>query len=147
MNRDALLATLIGLGLGLVITGALILTPSLLRLLPKITLPKVAVSMPKSAKTPAPRPTPAAFGLTVDSPLPNAIEHKTDLIVSGTTGAGATVVVQGLTDDDVTVVGKDGKYVGKITLSEGKNTVTVTSYGKDKQKGTSVVVYYTPESL
>jgi hypothetical protein len=147
MNKDALLATLIGFGIGLLITGLLLLGPNLTKFLPKIKLPAITLSQPKQKSPITATPTPSQFGVTIDSPLAEAIETSTDLLVSGTTTSGSTVVIAGPVDDTTVVAQTDGKYAGKITLTEGKNDIIVTTYNKTKQASQTVTVYYTPESL
>jgi hypothetical protein len=147
MNKDALLATLIGFGIGLLITGLLLLGPNLTKFLPKIKLPTISFSQTKQKSTPTPTPMPSQFGITIDSPLAEAIENTTDLLVTGTTSPGSTVVIAGSVDDTAVVAQADGKYAGKITLAEGKNDIIVTTYNKSKQANQSISVYYTPESL
>ncbi|MFZ5845259.1 MAG: hypothetical protein ACOY0S_02210 [Patescibacteria group bacterium] len=148
MNRDAILATLIGFGIGLVITGILVLSPNLTKKLGPLSLPKITFSLPqlkpKSSPTPTPTPPPA---LTLDSPLPEAVENKAELLVSGKTSSGAIVVIQGPQDEDVTLVKEDGKYAGKVTLLEGKNEIMVTGYISGKPLKQTVTVFYTPEEF
>lgn len=145
MNKDALLATLIGFGIGLCITGIFLLGPSVIKSMPKLTLPKISLQQknPKTQNTPT--PTPIKQFVTIDSPLPDAIEVKSDLLVSGTTNSNATVVVQGQTNEDIVVVKEDGKYAGKVTLVEGKNDITATSYLNGMPVSQSVTVYFTEE--
>lgn len=143
MNKDALLATLIGFGIGLLITGLLLVGPNILKMLPTVHLP----SFSSSQKGPTPTPAPKEFSVTIESPLPDAIENATDLLVSGTTAAGATVVIAGPADETVVAVKDDGKFAGKVTLVEGKNDIVVAAYSGDKQTTTTTTVYYTPESL
>ncbi len=145
MNRDALLATLIGLGLGLLMTGILILGPGLLKYLPHINFSSFFVT--KNNTEPTPTPTPSQFAVTIGSPLPEAIAESASLVVSGSTFPKSTVVVSGPVDDDVVVVPDDGKYAGKVTLVEGRNDITVTSYLNQKQTAAHVTVYYTKETL
>lgn len=148
MNKDAILATVIGLVLGLAIAGAFIFGPSLVKALPKITLP--TISLPKTAPktTPQPTTTPKAFGVTITAPLPDAIEPKDDVMVSGNTEAGTTVVIGGPLDEDVVIAGTDGAYAGRVTAVEGKNDITVTAYGTEgKQAQSTVTIYYTQESF
>lgn len=140
MNKDALLATLIGFGIGLLITGLLLVGPNITKALPKIKLPT-------TASTPTPTPTPSQFTVTIESPLAEAIENSTDLLVSGVTSPGSTIVVAGSVDETAVVAQADGKYAGKVTLTEGKNDIIVTSYQQTKQANQTVTVYYTPESL
>lgn len=148
MNKDAILATIIGLVLGLAIAGIFIFGPSLLKAVPKITFP--TFSFPKTAqKSPTQPPSvPKVFGVTINAPLPDAVEPKESVVVSGVTQTGATVLIQGPTDEDVVTAGADGAYAGQITASEGKNDITVTAYGTEgKQAQSSVTIFYTQENF
>lgn len=149
MNKDAILATLIGFGIGLVITGLLLLGPNITKALPKIHLPALSVSQSKQKpiNTPTAETTPSQFAISIESPLAEAIENSTDLLVSGVTSPGATVVIAGPVDDTAVIAQTDGKYAGKVTLTEGKNDIIVTSYQQTKQVNQTITVYYTPESL
>src|SRR5574341_2314436 len=119
MNKDALLATIIGFGIGLVITGGLLLGPTISKGLPKFSLPKF--NLPQLTKQPT-QPTPAnqpkELAVTITSPLAEAIEPNDSLLVSGTTFPDSLVVVQGETDEDVVKTNGDGGYAGKVSLSE-----------------------------
>ena len=154
MNKDALFATLIGLGIGLLLTGIILVGPNIAKSLPaikwptisKITLP--SFSFPKKA-TPTPANTaeqPTKHVITIDSPLDGSIEDKDAVLISGVTSKQSTVIIQGLIDESVTAVNGDGKYAGKITLVEGKNDITVTSFTEQKEQATkNITVFYTPE--
>lgn len=148
MNRDALLATLIGFGIGLVITGLLILGPNMVKSFPKISLPQI--SLPKAQPKTQPTPTPKKQQpLTIDSPLPEAIENKSNELVSGVTTPKAVVVVAGPVDETVVSANEEGKYAGSVALVEGKNDLIVTSYvqGETNVQTAKVTVFYTPEEL
>ncbi len=148
MNRDALLASLIGFGIGLLITGALLVGPNLIKGFPHITLPKIAFLQKNSASpTPTPSPTPAPVSFTITSPVADAIVTSSDLLVSGTAPTAAIVIVAGPLDEDVMVVKDDGKYAGKISLTEGKNDVTVTSFINGKGTMQTVTIFYTKGNL
>lgn len=145
MNKDALLATLIGFGIGLCITGIFLLGPGIIKSMPKFTLPNISLPKKNPNTQMTPTPTPEKQFVTIDSPLPDAIEVKSDLLVSGTTNSNATVVVQGHSNEDIVVVKEDGKYAGKVTLVEGKNDITTTSYLNGMPVSQSVTVYFTEE--
>lgn len=145
MNKDAILATIIGFVVGLLITGLLLVGPKLLSYLPKITLP--TITMPTRGGTPTATLAPSEFGVTIDSPLAESIETTDTLLVSGTSLAGSTIVIQTDADDEVVLAKGDGKYAGKITLVEGKNELSVTSYLKDKQATQKRTIYFTPEEF
>lgn len=149
MNKDAILATTIGLLLGLMIAGAFIFGPGIVRALPKFTLPSFSIPKPSSPNPPQPTSAPKEFTVTISAPLPDAVEPKKDVVVSGLTARGATVVIQGPTDEDIVIAGEDGAYAGRITATEGKNEITVTAYGESgaKQAQQSVTIYYTEENF
>lgn len=147
MNKDAILATLIGFIIGLCITGLILLGPQLVKYMPKITLRLPSLSLLKQKPTPTAVPKKKSFNLTIDSPMPESIESKSDLLVSGQTSGGATVVIQGNNDDAVVKATADGKYAGKVTLVEGENQITVTGYFQKDQKSQAVTVYYTQEQF
>lgn len=145
MNKDALLATLIGFVIGLLITGVLLVGPRVVRYLPKIKIPQWTISQPHS--TPTPSPAQKEFSITIDSPLPDSIESESEVLVSGSTTSKATVVIQSNVNDAATQAKDDGKYAGKVTLVEGRNEISVTSYLKDKKATQTIMVFYTPENL
>lgn len=151
MNKDALLATVIGFGVGLILAGLVFLGPNAIKYFPKLSLPQV----PKlSLFTHQPKqntvtPTPMALGemSMIDSPLSESIEQKNETLISGNTEPNTIVVVEGETQDTVVTANKDGAYAAKVILSEGKNTIVVTSHAGAKTQKQTVIVYYTPEEL
>ncbi len=145
MNKDALLATMIGFGIGLLIMGIFLMGPNLIKSFPAIQLPRFSFLEKKTESTPTPPP--ASFAITIDSPLPDAIEEKDEVLVSGSTAPGASVVVAGNVDEMVVIADAQGKFAGKVSLAEGKNDLTVTSYADAKQTAAKVTVFYTPEEL
>lgn len=160
MKKDAFLAVLIGFAIGLTITALIIVTPIAAKGFPKIQLPKLpsfSLNFLKLGfkRTPAGTPTsvPAesvSQKFAVDSPLADAIENSSELLVSGTSTALSTVVVQTAADDVVTTTNEQGMWAVKVTLSEGKNDILVTSYpapdSENSVETQTVTVYYTPEA-
>lgn len=147
MNKDALLATIIGFVVGLLITGILLSGPRLMGILPKMSIKLPTFSMPTAKPTPVKQIAQKEFAVTIESPLDQSIESKSDLLVSGNTSPGSTVVITGVSDDAISSAKEDGKYAGKITLVEGENNITVTSYLKDKKATQTVTVFYTLEDF
>lgn len=153
MNKDALWATVIGFGIGLLIMGGILAGPKIVKglssfSLPKLSLPKLSIPMlPKVSKKTisSPSPTPLAKPLTIDSPLPEAIEVSDEVLVSGVTYPQAFIVVQDEDEDSVVTANTEGKYAAKLTLNEGKNDISVTSYKDGNNYQETVVVYYTQE--
>lgn len=150
MNKDALLATIIGFGVGLIIAALVFLGPSLIKNFPGIKLPDLSGIMtmfsPSDKAKPTPTPKPGEE-LTIQSPLPEAIESKNETLVSGTTAPDAMVVIETDGAEAVATANAQGAYAGKITLSEGKNDIIVTSYKEGKIQTQIVTVYYTPEDF
>ena len=111
MNRDILLATLIGLGIGLLLTGAILMGPSLVQnrpqwKFPTFTLPRISLpqfSLNRNSNNPLASPTPTQEPLpqkvTIISPLDEAITDTPQILISGTTAdPGSIVVIAGLVD-------------------------------------------------
>lgn len=150
MNRDAVLATIIGFGVGLIIAGLVFLGPALFKDF-RIQLPDISfvtrLFQGKQEISPMPTPNVSSDGFTIDSPLPEAIESQEESLVSGSTKPGAIVVIIGEDSETVVEANKSGAYAGKIPLIEGKNNITVTSYAKDDIQSNTLVVYYTPETF
>lgn len=151
MNKDAVLATIIGFGVGLVIAGLVFLGPTIFSGMPKITLPDMSFItrlFQKTQTTIKPTPTPKPDSeLSIDSPLPESIEPKNETLVSGITYQNATVILEGELGEAVVTANGNGAYAGKLMLKEGKNELVVTSYAKEKMKSAQVTVYYTPEDF
>jgi hypothetical protein len=152
MNKDALLATVIGFGVGLIIAGLVFVGPTIAKNLP--SLPQISWHidlskfLPKrSATVPTPGPKNASATFSIESPLADAIEGKNESLVSGNAVAGAVVVIEGESDDAVVTANQDGAYAGKVSLGEGKNDIKVTEYVNGKQETLTVTVYFTPESF
>lgn len=146
MNKDAFFATLIGLGIGLLLTGIILVGPNVMKSLPKISLPKITILQKKPTPTPASSATLLPkHEVTIDSPLPEAIETADSILISGSTSKESNVIIQGIVNDVVVTTNGDGKFAGKITLVEGKNDILITSYQGSTSATQKVTVYYTPE--
>lgn len=155
MNRDAMIATIIGFTVGLVITGLILLSPNIAKQIPGFTLPTISfpnITLPSFfsfGKKPEPSvtPTPAPAALTIDAPLPDSIEPKSTTVVSGSARAGSTVVIGGPADEAVILATEQGKYAGQIILVEGKNDITVTMLSDNEQMTQTITVFYTSEEF
>ena len=150
MNKDALLATIIGFGIGLVITGLVFAGPTIFKNFPKINLSALTQFMGKQSATtkkPNPTPRPNSDDLAIESPLADSIEAKPEVLVSGRTAPNATVVIEGESNEAVVIANTQGAYAGSITLGEGKNEILVTSYKDKKVQKQNVTVFYTPEKF
>lgn len=151
MNKDAVLATVIGFGVGLIIAALVFLGPTLFKNFPQIRLPDIGAMISNfqkgsNANKPTPTPKPGDT-LTIQSPLPDAIEPQNEALISGTAPPNALIVIEGETTENVVVANASGSFAGKITLREGKNEIQVTSHLKDVTQTQSVTVYYTSEDF
>lgn len=154
MNRDALIATLIGFGIGLLITGIILVGPAVAKNIPSFKFPTItmpAISLPSfprfgSKPMPSPTPTPSAAAFSIDAPLADSIESQDTVTVSGRAPA-ATVVIVGGHLNEAAVKTSEGTYAAEISLVEGKNDLTVTAVSDTFQQSLTVVVYYTPEEF
>lgn len=146
MNRDAIIATVIGFGIGLVITGIFIIGPNFSKYVQNINLPAFNFTFQKSKTAPAPTPMPPT-SLSIEAPLGESIATDDSILVSGVSPTHSTVVIEGPIDEVVVTANGESKYAGKISLVEGKNDIVVTNYLNGKTTSQSVVVFYTPEKF
>ncbi len=151
MNKDALLATVIGFGVGLVIAALVFLGPTIFKNMPQIRMPNLSslwnnFTAQKNNAAPTPTPKPNEV-LSIQSPLPESIEAKNESLISGSAPPNAIIVIEGEGTEHVVVANAEGLYAGKISLGEGKNDITVTSYAGPNVQTQSVTVYYTPEDF
>lgn len=141
MNRDAILATVIGFGVGLLIMGSLLLGPNIAQFLPKLNFDFLKTNQ-QTGTPEAPAPT-----LTIDSPLDEAIESEAAVLVSGKAAPAATIALQGPRDELVVEATREGTYAGRVGLVEGTNTIVVTMYNNGEAASLTKIVYYTPEEF
>lgn len=149
MNKDALLATLIGFGIGLLITGAFLFGPNIASGLPSISfkLPNFNFSKPQVQVSPIPTPATRVTSLTVTAPLTESLASEDEVLVSGTAPQGSTIVIAGAKNEEVLSANQGDTFVGKVVLVEGKNDIVVTAYIDQKEEISKLTVYYTPEDL
>jgi hypothetical protein len=150
MNKDAILASIIGFGIGLMITGAVLIGPTALPAFRKMIsdVGKGSVQSLTTQATPAPTNAPSvgAKTLTVDSPEDQFIAESDSLTVSGKAPKGTIIVVDGNIDESVVTVSDSNTFQAKITLKEGINDVSVTNLTSDTPANKHITVYYTPKS-
>ena len=151
MNKDAVLATIIGFTVGLIVTGIVLYGPNLAKGIKMPVFPTISFKLPSFGK-PTPTPTgtldtkPKVHSVTIESPLAEALEQSEKVLVSGATSPSSRVFIAGALDEGIVQANDEGKYAGKITLEEGKNDIVVTSINTTGTIQTQTVrVYYTPE--
>lgn len=150
MNKDALLATIIGFAVGLVIAAAFFFGPALLSNTFHLNVPSISSLLSKLKRqqtTVVPTPTADDTTLHIQSPLDESIEPNQETLVSGVTLPNALVVIEGQGDDVVVTANNKGAFAGKITLTEGVNPIQVTSYADKTAQIQRITVYYTTEEF
>lgn len=130
MNKDAILASVIGFGIGLIITGAILAGPNLIGKFNAMRKQSGSVASATTQTTPTVSPTgiPNNSSITIETPTSESIVTSQKLTVTGKAPQGAFVLVGGLLDETV-VQATQGAYTATITLKEGKNDITVSSVG------------------
>lgn len=148
MNKDAIMATVIGFGIGLLITAAILFTPSAISLFSTIKLPKLTQTNSTDAVSPTPaQDNQSISGLTIESPLPDAIAPSDTILVSGNAKPGSVVVLETQDGAVVSQASAQGKFAAEVSLSEGKNDLIVTSYDKGAEESKTITIYYTQEDF
>jgi hypothetical protein len=150
MNKDALLATIIGFGVGLILTGLVFVGPSLFKSFPSFSMPKITWPNFFGSKTnlkPTPTPTKVNESLTVEAPLPESVETRSEILVSGKAKPRAIIVVETPDTEAVVVANEEGAFATKVTLTEGKNDIVVTSHEGQTIQTQIVTVFYTSVAL
>lgn len=148
MNKDAILASIIGFAIGLIITGAVILGPKLVeKFRVAQSQGQVAASQDDNKNQPTPQESiPDATSLTIDNPKPESIVYEDTITISGKRSKNAIVIVTGPSDEAVIGTSDSSTYEGKITLKEGKNDITVASVADAAATTQMLTIYYSKEA-
>lgn len=151
MNKDALLATILGFTLGLILMAGFFFGPALLSNTFHLNIPSISSLLSKlKRQSTTVLPTPSLSDdstLRIQSPLDESIEPNQETLVSGVTLPNALVVIEGQGDDIVVTANNKGAFAGKITLTEGVNPIQVTSYANKTAQVQTITVYYTTEEF
>lgn len=148
MNKDAIMATVIGFGIGLLITAAILFAPGAIGLISTIRLPKLTQTNNTIGVSPTPaQDNQSISGLTIESPLPDAIAPSDTIFVSGNAKPGSVVVLETPDGAVVSQANEQGKYAADVLLSEGKNDIVVTSYDTGVEESKTITIYYTQEDF
>ncbi len=137
-GRETILAGIAGFALGL---GAAWAVWNLPELLPQ----------KNTSTTVEQSPTPSlaeGFSLSINQPEDGSLSDTGEVTVSGKTQAGATVVVNGPSADDVLEASSDGSFKTTVALDEGANEIDITAYASDgTEKSETRTVNYTKEEF
>ena len=135
MRKEAIIAILLGVGLGLVFTFG-------------VYTANQAVKDKKTEQTvqvveTSPSPSPQA-GFTIDSPENNIVVDKDEIEISGETQPEAVIVAYSEEKEIFSQADEDGKFSFDFPLVSGSNTIVITSINdEDEQEEMSINVVYT----
>ncbi len=146
MNKDALLASGIGFGIGLLITGAILLGPTLVTQLTtrRPTPTGDAQSGTQQALGANTNNGTSSTTVTIDSPSPESIMTQDSVEVSGKAPEGSVIVIAGDVDETALTVDSTGTYKGTIALKEGKNEISVSGILNGNPTVQKQIIFYTP---
>lgn len=142
MNRDTVIASVIGFGLGLVAAIALWVVP---KMLPKADdSPKVTQ---QETKAEVAGKTSDTSVFSISTPQDGSITDKKSVNVAGLANDAHLVVVSTASQSAVITPSANGEFKADIDLTEGVNEIIVTKYAKDQDEQQKVMVYYSTESI
>lgn len=147
MNKDAVLASVIGFGIGLLITGGILFGPRLIGSLKEKFASKggqvASANTNKQGATPTSLP---SNTFTIDSPQAETIATSGTITVSGKATPGSMVLLAGDVEETALEASPDGSYSGTLSLKEGKNDIIVSNSVNGKETLKKITVYLPPGS-
>lgn len=135
MNKDTIVASVIGFGLGLIAAITLWVVP---RILPKISSAKPIPSVQESA------PPSGSFvnnGLEITAPMDGEVTKESEITVTGKAPNAATVLVNTATETIAVIPDTAGNFSSKIILTEGANEISVAAFVDGKENSQHLFVY------
>lgn len=156
MNRDAIIATIIGFIIGLLITSLLLFGPRIFKNLPNIKLPDIKIEFPNLSKI-----SPGQTGKsqsetekdtinqknTISFPENEALLSDKDITLTGKTEAGSQVLISTDEKDILAETDSKGSFKAELSLNEGQNILHVLFTNNKSQELKNITVYYTPETF
>lgn len=132
MNKDTVLASTIGFGLGLVVAIALWIIPRFVTTSPS-TSPSPTQTTQSEEQT----------ELLIKKPIDKEMVTNKKITIEGTSGRGIVVVGSPL-EETVSKLDAPGSFQTNVSLEEGENEITITSYlptGEVNQTKTITIMY------
>ncbi len=142
MNKDTVVASVIGFGLGLVAAIALWVVPRLLPKAAPATKPTQQETVEASPKTSS---NPTQFAIS--SPQDGEITKNKSIKLEGNAPGTQMVVVSTNTDNTILTPKDTGSFSLNLDLNEGANHIVITSFNKDKQEVKELFVYYFADTI
>lgn len=145
MNKDTIIASSIGFGLGLIAAIALWVVP---RILPKTAPP------PQPENQVAQNNVQAEISvketdelLSLSSPQDGEITIKSEVNLEGSVKGAQIVIVTTPQSSQIANLTAEGKFSTVLTLTEGANPIAVAAYIKGKELIKTLTVFYYAEGI
>lgn len=141
MNKEVIIAIVVGLAFGLIAALTILFAPQLFAKLYPKNKNTVQEEIKKSKpQEPAPE---VEAELTIEEPEDRLVTNKTPVKLKGVTKPSDKIVVLSLTDEAVVAADDRGEFTVEIDLAEGRNDIQVVAYGKGREPEVKeLVVYY-----
>lgn len=141
MRKEVLFAIVIGFSLGLLMTfGVWTANKAMNQTQTKKEVPQEQTIVPSPSQQ-------NQLTLSITSPEDNTVSEEENISISGSTKAGAVVVVIYPEGEKILEANDNGQFSTSISLSSGSNDIEVSAYDKEGNKDTKTlsVVYSTAE--
>lgn len=142
MNKDTVVASVIGFGLGLIAAIGLWVVP---RILPK-TKPAETPTTEISSETKAEQVS-GTTSLEVTSPSDGQILKSDSLTIQGKATTAEYIVVTTTQEFQVVKPTPDGEFAAKFALQEGANEIRITGYQGNATEAKTLTVFYWKEEI
>lgn len=156
MNKDALLATVIGFVVGLCLTVIIVFGPKILSKMTVINFPKISFAflpiknplqkIPIKNSPPSANKT-SSDSFTIVSPQPEALVTDSELSVSGTGKAGQYVVISTAEAENTVKIQDNNQFIIPVRLKEGKNSLKFYMTDFQNISAQELNVYYTSQKI
>lgn len=141
MNKDTVVASLIGFGLGLIAAISLWVLP---RVIPKKSSPVTTTVQENQENAAQPA---HVGGLQITIPKDGDITKTNTVKLSGTAPDKALLVVTTAQESQVIPPPKDGNFETTLSLKEGVNEIYVAALSNDQEIHQSLSVFYFDQDL
>ena len=141
MNKDTVVASIIGFGLGLVAAIALWVVPRVLPKTSSTTANPSPVQVVESATTANDN------GLTITTPQDGEITTQAVAKISGKGSSLTRVIVSTSRETAVVETDKTGVFTATIALIEGANAISVVSLEHEKEANMQMTLYYYADGI
>lgn len=143
MNKDTVVASVIGFGLGLIAAVALWIVP---KILPSITTSKTSQDQVLSETVAQNSPEPEiGESLQITSPVDGEISKESKIKIQGKAPLDTLVLVTSASENLNSAIGSSGNFSVDLNLKEGANEIAVINISHGKQESQRILVYFTKE--